>query len=217
RRYYRWLRKLQELGVLECRVSLDIRGKEHVYTLTPFGKSLCGLIFNGLQPLVNGDGLKFEGAAWYCGIGVINSYDDLVKAVLRLVDEAKSQILLATKYLDLSVSQSLMKAVLRGVELKSVTSAALNLRQFMKLVGSFAGNMRSAIPKMLGLASNMGHYRVGNVSTSFMVVDKKTLVLELPTEEFEAAFISWDVKLIGNFEKNFWKIWKAASELPIGV
>lgn len=216
RKYYRCLRRLQELGILECRVSLNANGKEHFYTLTPFGRSLRELIFNGLLPFMNDEGLKLDGITWYCGVGVVNNYDDLVKVVVGLVNEAKSQILLVTKYLDLSVSQSLMEAVFRGVELKSVTSATLNLPQFMKLIGSIIGSVRPSF-RIMNLASRMDDYRVGNVPTSFMIVDRKILVWEVPTDEFEVAFVSRDLRLIERFEKHFWRLWKAASKFPVGV
>jgi len=214
RKYYRCLRRLHELGVLECRVSSNAGGREHVYTLTPFGRRLREVVFNDIQSLLDGESLEFEGAAVHSRVGVITRYEDLVKVVVRLVEEAKSRIFLATRYLDLSVSQSLMQAILRGVELKSVTSEALNLPEFMKLMGNFMRNMRPSLFKIPGLAAKMDNYRVGNVPTSFIMVDGKNLVWELPTEDFEMAFISKDGKLLEAFEDHFWKLWKAASKLP---
>jgi len=214
RKYYRCLRKLCELEVLECRFSSNANGKNHFYVLTPIGRRIHEMVFNDFQSLVSGESIEFEGVG--CSkIGVVNSYEGLVKVTVRLVDEAKSQVLLATRYLDLQVSQSLIHAVARNVELRSVTSEALNLPQFMKLLGSFARNIRPNILKIPSIAGKMDNYRVGNVPTSYLIVDGETVVWELPTESFEMAFISRDRRVLETFKNNFWTLWKTASPLPL--
>ena len=214
RKYYRCLRKLCELEVLECRVSLNANGKDHFYVLTPKGRRIHEMVFNDFQSLLNDESIEFESVG-YSRVGVINSYEDLVKVAVKLVGEAKSQVLLATRYLDLQVSQSLMYAVARNVELRSVTNEALNLPHFMKLLGSFARNIRPNILKILGIAGKMDNYRVGNVPTSYLIVDGETVVWELPTESFEMAFISRDRRVLETFKNNFWTLWKTASPLPL--
>ncbi|MEM2272831.1 MAG: hypothetical protein QXX56_01270 [Candidatus Bathyarchaeia archaeon] len=217
RKYYRCLRKLHELGVLECRVASNANGKEHIYILTPIGRYLYELIFEDLQLIIKGGDLPIVGVSANSRVGVINSYEVLAKAIIGLVEGAKTQILLATRYLDLSVAQSLMQAVLRGIELKSVTSEKINLPEVIKLISGFVRGTRSNLLEVLSLAAKTGNYRVGNVPTSFMVVDDEVVLWELPTEKFELAFISRNKALIEAFKKHFWSLWDTASKMPISL
>lgn len=215
RKYYKRLRKLCDLGVLEHQTFPNAKGKEYIYVLTPLGKHIYEIIFNDIQSLVDGNNMKFDGFVSYSRMGVISNYEHLVKAVVGLVKEAKSKILLATRYLDLEVAQSLMQAVLRDIELKSITNKELNIPQFMKLIGGLTRNLRPSLLKIVDLAEKMGNFRIGNVPVSFIMMDGEIVVWELPTKDFEMAFISQEKWILEIFENYFWKLWKASSRFPI--
>ena len=134
-----------------------------------------------------------------------------MKTLITLIERAGSQILIATKYLDLSVTQSLIHAIERGVELRSVTHKDVKLPEFMKLVSGFVRKLRLDVLKLYGRGVN---YRIGNVPLSYTIVDKKVVVFELPSEEFKLAFLSRYKVVVDNFYKSFWELWNSSSKLP---
>ncbi len=216
RKYYRYLRQMQNLGIIKCVVSSKSNEKkEHTYCLTPLGRNLYRLVFNDFPSLLDEKGKEsfLKDLDDHSRIVIIGDYETLVKTLSNLFDQAKSQILIATRYVDFSVSQSLVQAVQRGVELKSVTDKRLNLPQFLKLIGGLLRNIRPNLLKHY--LTNRGDYRIGTVPISFSLIDKEIVVFEVPTKEFRIAFVSDDKEVLKVFYNIFWKIWKNSQEIDL--
>ena len=218
RKYYRYLRRLQELGVIECIVSPKADGvKEHVCRLTAMGKNLHRLVLNEFQSLLeSGEKHSYllENLENHSRLTIIDNYGRLVELLRNLIETATSQILIATRYVDFSVSQSLVEALQRGVELKSITDKKLNLPGFLKLIG---GILRSIRPNLLKyyLSGAVRDFRIGDVPISFSIIDNETVVFEIPTEEFKMAFLSKDKAVLKVFSDIFWKNWKNSPAFDI--
>jgi DNA-binding PadR family transcriptional regulator len=217
REYYRSLRRLQELGIIDCIIPPKSDGKkEHVYSLTAIGKNLRRLVFNDFLSLLHNDEKHLdllENLENHGRLTTIDDYGDLVKLLTNLIERARSQILIATRYVDFSVSQSMIQALQRGVKLKSVTDKRLNLPQFLKLIGGLLRNINSNLLKYYLTSKD---YRIGDIPISFSIVDNEVVVFELPTKEFEMAFLSKDKTVLKVFHDIFWKIWKNSPVFDVG-
>ena len=218
RKYYRYLRWLRELGIIECIDSPKSDGvKEHLYRLTTMGKNLHRFIFNDFQSLLESDGKHsylLENLENHSRLTIIDNYGRLVELLRNLIETATSQILIATRYVDFSVSQSLVEALQRGVELKSITDKNLNLPRFLKLIGSFLRNINPNLLKHY-LSGRGRDFRIGEVPISFSIIDNETVVFEIPTKEFKIAFLSKDKAVLKVFSDIFWKNWKNSPAFDI--
>jgi DNA-binding transcriptional ArsR family regulator len=209
RKYYRYFKRLRDLGIIAPN-----EGGGSQYSLTDMGRLLHNLVFNELSSVLSASPKDLE---FLKNIGeesrltLITDYAGLVETMISLIERSRFQIFLATRYLDLSVTQSLIHAVERGVELRTVTSKDVKLLEFMKLVMGFVRRLRSDVLKLYGKVDN---YRIGNVSLSFVVVDREVVIFELPSEEFKLAFLSRNKVVVEGFYESFLELWNASSKFP---
>jgi len=207
RRYYRYLKRLNELGIVAP------SGKN--YHLTPLGKQLHKLVFNDALNLVS---LGPERLDPLQGIGekseltIIDNYSDLIKSMNAAIEQSKSEILLTTRYVDLSVTQSLIYALQRGVKLKSVSNEKLDLSSLFKLLSNIARGIR---PNFIRLILDKPDYKVGDVPMSFILIDGEISIFELPTKEFKIAFHTTDKRTVKLLSDLFRGIWNSSRKLRI--
>jgi hypothetical protein len=62
--------------------------------------------------------------------------------LIASIEKSKSKILLATKYLDVTVIQSIIYVLQRDIKIKTVTSEKVDYRGLIKLLGGFVRNFR---------------------------------------------------------------------------
>jgi hypothetical protein len=207
RKYYRSLRKLYSSGLI---VSF-----ENKYKLSSLGEFMHKIIFNDastylfedqtlLEPLKE-VGKKIE-------IRIINNYRDLTSLLSKSIEKSNSQILLATRYVDLIVVQSIIFALQRNVKVKTITNEKVDFSSFIKLVGGFLKNIR---PNALKFVAGQDNYRVGDVPFSFIIVDDEITIFEIPDKEFQLAFVSTHKEVANSLSHLFWETWKASKTLRI--
>lgn len=205
RKYYRYLKKLSDLDII------DNLGKD--YYLTSKGKHFYTLLFqkkteSKMDPLTE----SFQSIGKKSQIRIIDDYKELVYLMNTLIDQSTSEILLATKYLDLVVIQSLIQAINRDVKLKSITDKQINFANFFQLLSIFIKNIR---PNLIKFYRNNYNYKVGYVPFSFLIIDNKYCLFELPSNEFQIAFILTEedcMKILSNY---FWEIWNRSESMKI--
>jgi hypothetical protein len=130
-----------------------------------------------------------------------------------MIEKSNSEILLATKYLDVTVIQSIIFALQRDIKIKTVTSGKVDFTSFIKLLSGFVRNFRpNALKFVIGGEDN---YRSGDVPLSFMIVDDEIAVFEIPDNEFRLAFVSADREVVSILARLFREIWNQANTLRI--
>ncbi|MHA1988998.1 MAG: winged helix-turn-helix domain-containing protein [Promethearchaeota archaeon] len=207
RMFYRCLKKLKDLGIIDQ--------SDKNYVLTQLGTQIYNMIFRAvLQPLSTDQ--KIVGSLQEKGeksqILVINDYQKLVDSINFLIENSTSEILLLTKYLDLTVIQNLIKAINRDVKVKSITDKNIDFPSFFKLLSIFVKNIR---PNLLKFFSNGSNYKVGVVPFSLVIIDNYICIYELPSEDFHIAFLLNDKKAINKISKIFWEIWDQSNKMEI--
>jgi predicted transcriptional regulator len=208
RKYYRSLRKLNDAEL--------IVHFENKYKLTPFGEFLHRLLFNDASAYLMADQkmpdlLKRIGSRTQ--LRIIDNYKDLINVLVTTIEKSKSEILLATKYLDMTVIQSIIIALERDVKIKTITSEKVDFSGFIKLLGGFVGSMRpSAFKFVVGGENN---YRSGNIPLSFMIVDNEITIFEIPDDKFRLAFVLCDKEVVKVLGVLFWEIWNQSKTLHI--
>lgn len=207
RKYYRDLRKLNDLGI--------VAASEGLYNLTPVGKYLHRLLLNDALTFLSTDPKLldvFQRIGHKSDLRVIYDYRDLIELMNAAIEKSNSEILIASRYLDLSVTQSLLYALQRGVELKSVSNEKLDLSSLMRLLSTL---IRVVRPNFVKLYLDKPDYRVGEVLVSFMIIDDEICIFELPSKEFKIAFLSNDKKVAELLSDLFREIWNRSQRLHL--
>ena len=208
RKYYRNLRKLNDAELI---VHFENR-----YKLTPSGEFMHKLLFNDASSYLLADPSliePFKKIGYRTELIIIDNYRDLINLLVATIEKSKSEILLATKYLDVTVIQSIIFALQRDIKIKTVTSEKVDFTGFIKLLGSFVRNFRSNTLKFVIGGEN--NYRSGEVPLSFMIVDDEIAVFEIPDNEFRLAFLSTDKKVVSILARLFREIWNQSKTLRI--
>ena len=208
RKYYRNLRRLNDAEL--------IAHFENRYKLTLLGEFIYKLLFNDVSNYLLADQsltepLKKIGCR--TELRIIENYRDLVNLLVATIEKSKSEILLATKYLDATVIQSIIFGLQRDIKIKTITSEKVDFTGFIKLLSGFVRNFRpNAMKFIIGGENN---YRSGNVPLSFMIVDGEIAVFEIPDNEFRLAFVSTDKKVVTILARLFQEIWNKSKTLRI--
>ena len=145
-------------------------------------------------------------------IRIINNYREITSLLASSIEKSNSEILLATRYIDMVVIQSIIFALQRNVKVKTITNEKVDFSTFIKLIGSFLRNIR---PNPLKLVTGGENYRIGNVAFSFIVIDGELAIFEIPDKEFQLAFVSTDKEVVKSISHLFWETWKESKTLRI--
>jgi len=209
RKYYRNLKTLKDKGL--------ITNSANKYELTFLGEKLYKVVFNDIYSLLT---TKYEFLKEYSDIGesnqikIIEKYDDLIKLMIKAIDDSKSKIFLVTRYFDLSVIGSLLNALNRGVILKTITNKRLDLSNLFKILTKIITNIR---PNNIKTILKQPDNKIADVMMSFIVIDDKLSIYELPTKDFTIAFNFTDEKAAKQLTNLFEEIWDSAEELHIDI
>ena len=139
------------------------------------------------------------------------SPEDNVSLMITTIEKSKHEILLATKYLDLVVVQSLVFALQRDIKLKTITSEKIDLSN-LKMLG-FVRNIRPIFLK--SFLSGENNYRWGKVPLSFIIIDGEIAIFEIPNKEFKIAFVSADKEVAKPLSSLFFEIWNRSQILHL--
>jgi DNA-binding HxlR family transcriptional regulator len=208
RKYYRTLKELNQVGIVLS------SGDE--YRLTPLGELLHRMLLDDLVGVLqtNQDLLAtMQNIGSKSEFIVIDDYKNLISFLVAAIEKSKSEILLATKYLDLAVIQSIVYALERNVKLKTITSTEVDFSAFIKLVGGFLRNIRPSLIKFSIGGDN--NYRSGNVPLSFVVIDDKIALFEIPNKQFKMAFVSNNKNTVKHLSGLFLELWNQSQKLHV--
>jgi predicted transcriptional regulator len=206
RKYYRNLKELNDTGIIES--------SQDTYKLTHLGELLHKILLNDISTLLLAD-QSFPEIMQKIGsrteLTVIDDYKNLINVLETSIDKSKTEILLATRYLDLGVIQSIVYALDRNVKLKTITSEKIDFSAFIKLTGSLLRNIR---PNLMRFSLSAGsNYRTGEVPLSFVVIDEEITIFEIPNNKFRMAFVSTDKKTVRLLTDYFGELWNQSPKL----
>ena len=207
RKYYRSLRKLCDSGL--------ILFFENKYKLSELGEFMHKILLNDASTFLFGEQTLLEPLkkmGTKTEIRIINNYYDLTKLIAASIDESNSEILLATRYMDMVVVQSILFALQRNVKIKTITNEKIDFSAFIKLIGGFLKNIR---PNALKFVAGRENYRVGDVPLSLIIIDSEVTIFEIPDKEFQLAFVSTNREVAKSLSHLFWETWKESKMLRI--
>ena len=151
-------------------------------------------------------------------VEVLHSYERLVEKLVERIQGADHSILLASRYIDNKVIDSMIRASKKGV-LARVLMAKEHLEDKVnKLQLLFSpGNILSMV-EFFSDANLDEIMRDGNVPFSFAIVDEEHCFFELPSfgnHDFTIAFYVVDNEIGDKFTEMFSTIWENADKKPI--
>ena len=206
RKYYRNLGKLKDAELI---VHFENR-----YKLTSTGEFLHKLLFKDAAAYLLADQSLLEPLQKIGSrteLRIVTNYRDLISVLVATIEKSQSEILLATKYLDITVVQSIIFALQRGIKIKTITSEKVDFSGFINLLGGFVKSFRPNTLKFVVGGEN--NYRSGDVPLSFMIIDDEITVFEIPDKEFRFALVSTDKEVVKILSRLFREIWNQSRTL----
>lgn len=146
-------------------------------------------------------------------VEVLPSYERLVERIIEEIMASKEEILLATRYIDNKVIDSMFKAQTRNVKNK-VIMAKENLEDKVnKLKLMLSPGLVMSLLEYLNDPDLDDLARDGNVPFSFCIMDGRHCFFELPSmgnHDFSIAFFVDDEEIGERFTKMFNSLWESA-------
>lgn len=240
KRYYTWLRKMMDAGLIEK--------SDGLYRQTLFGRILyesffklieksqsAGKGYEILNKLQNSDldsdakktvsdalsktgliDLVYEGDT-INSVRKIDSFERLIDEIIDRVERAEKCIYFASKYSDGRVAEALTRAVNRGVKANFITERKKLSDSLQMIRMALDPKMMMFVLKMIGSAKDFVR-NVDSIPFSFAVLDEKWVTIELPNPLTDAFYIGFSFedpvlakRLIGSF-KDLWMKGKQLSE-----
>lgn len=152
---------------------------------------------------------------------IIRDYERLIIEVLRLLDNAKNEIYLASRYHDPHVSSLMIKKFASGVRLHVIdgnpkqTSLESRFNAILRTVPD-----KESYKQVMGMISspNFELFRLDNLSSSFIVVDDRQLVYEtvshVSPQEFTIAIANYDDSYLAEKYITYFHILKKTASSP---
>jgi|GEM_PF-4689969 predicted transcriptional regulator len=202
--YEELLKVLPHAQILENLSDLGLNSFENIRKLMPeLSRDEAFSLSHILEPRVTMD--------------IITRYDDLVAKVCKEIENANSSLLFASKYLDLSVSKSLL-----DIQEKNITMYILvefDLSEVLSFMRNFLTHFRLSASALKLLSSGKVSFRKGSVPMSFLIVNGKRCLLELlpQSKEFEIAILVDDKRLIDRMTGIFWKSWGRSTPITPSI
>lgn len=146
-------------------------------------------------------------------VEVLPSYERLVERIIEEIKASQEEILLATRYIDNKVIDSMFKAQTRSVKNK-VIMAKENLEDKVnKLQLMLSPGIVMSLLEYLNDPDLDDLARDGNVPFSFCIMDGRHCFFELPSmgnHDFSIAFFVDDEEIGERFTKMFNTLWESA-------
>ena len=149
---------------------------------------------------------------------IFYSFDKLSSYVIEELKRSEKRVLFATKYVnDLNVAETCLKVMDRGVE-AFIIFESIKMPEVIKIL-PFLLSIKS-----INIVSQfMNKYfknirQVANLPFSFIIIDSKVLIFELPhpfKNEFLLAISIKGSKLIDKFNEFFFTFWKEGKEYSL--
>jgi predicted transcriptional regulator len=151
-------------------------------------------------------------------VEVLASYERLVERIVEEIKASKEEILLATRYIDNKVVDSLFKAMNRGVNTKGIIAKENLEDRFNKLELMLSPSLMLSIVQYFSDPEIGDSIRDGNVPFSFCIMDGRHCFFELPSmgnHDFSISFFVDDEEIGKKFTKMFNALWEISEAKTI--
>ncbi len=237
RKYYRRLARLLKMGLIEK--------NERLYKITLLGGKVLKFYQNFTDLMASSHKLRlidkikkiedvspFDLQAIKLALGAtkseemtelkfITSYDDLVNGINYMIDSAQETLMMATRYMDLRVTEHIAGAVKRGVKCYFITEEKNSLVSRVKIQTSLLPNMDKVRAFAEMAKSPNFNVRYKDLLYSFVVSDDRYVGIEFvdqsKPEDFSFGFGIESEKLAGILRKNFEAMWNVAKETTLEI
>lgn len=150
-------------------------------------------------------------------VEVVQTYEDLVTAVIKLIEKAEREIFFASRYTDFRISDPILRAFDRGIKFSLLDGDKSNLSSRMQMLRLILSNPKTV--KHLYELINSPDIRIKyvNLPYSFIVVDKKYACVELInpiTNSFSFAFFFNSEAVCKKLIRTFKALYEKAGESP---
>jgi len=152
---------------------------------------------------------------------IITSYDDLVSGIIYLLDSARENLVMATRYKDRRVTEAIAKAVKRGVKCYFIAEEKHALTPRVSLQMSLLPDLESTKAFIEMVKAPNFKVRYKDLLYSFVVVDGRYVGIEFvdqtKPDNFSFGIGAESERLAGFLLKNFEDMWKVSKEISIEI
>jgi len=144
-------------------------------------------------------------------IEVFNTFEKLVEKLVEQIDLSQNSVLLATRYLDVRAMNAGLKAIDRGITLRSLFSKEKLSGKLNKFKLLLSPKNIMGLLTFLNSSINMSEtIREVNLPFSFVIIDNSICFFELPTvgSKYSIAFYINDEATAKRFTELFNQLWE---------
>jgi hypothetical protein len=149
-------------------------------------------------------------------IKIVDTFEKAVTNVVNLVNKAENSIYFASKYVDIKVSEACMKSLKRGVTSYFIVDNQEQFSNAIQILKSVIKNPSYIKLMFQYLQGSKLLCRYANLPYTFMIIDEKYAMLEVPkpfTNTFSLSFFFNSELLCKKLMDNFNIIWDNAKEI----
>ena len=149
-------------------------------------------------------------------IKLVDSFEEAVKNVLNLVENAKESIQFCSKYSDIRVSQACMNAMERGVDTYFIVGDQDQFEYVFKLIKPMTTNPTYLKMILQFLKSSQLNTKYIDIPYTFLIVDGTKSMIEIPkpfTNTFSLSIFFDDEILSKRMMENFSILWENGVEV----
>jgi hypothetical protein len=149
-------------------------------------------------------------------IKVVDSFEKAVTNAINLINKSENSIYFASKYVDIKVSEACMKSLKRGVMSYFLVDNQDQFSNAVQILKSVIRNPSYIKMMFQYLKGSKLLCRYTNLPYTFMIIDKKYAMLEVPkpfTNTFSLSFFFNNELLCNKLLDNFNILWDNAAEI----
>ena len=146
----------------------------------------------------------------------ILTYDKLVDKLVQSIDSAERSILLASRYLDTRVSERIVNAIKKGLDVKIIMSKENLFDKLLKFKLILTPRLLKDIIDLISSFDMDKYVREADIPYSFCIIDDGKCFFEFPKikgDEFSIAFYLSDRRVAEKFKELFYDIWKRSKSM----
>ena len=163
-----------------------------------------------------GSGGSLDLSAMVNPVRMVDNYEDLVKELTDMIERAEESVYIVTKYSDVRVMEAMIRALQRGIQVKALSEEQAITNRVSMLRVLLSPSMMKAVVSFAKEASNI--VRKTNVSYSFILLDNKLAVIEVPhpiKDIFYLGFVFQNEDIIKKLAAIFNDIWEKAGHISV--
>jgi sugar-specific transcriptional regulator TrmB len=149
-------------------------------------------------------------------VRMIDNYEELIKNMIELIDQTKESICLVSKYGDIRVVEALTRVLQQGIKIRAL-GPKLDISNRINMIRTLLSPKTLTV--FIKAAKDLSHMvRQTNVSYSFIILDEKLAIFELPhptKDTFYLGFIIQNMDVCRKLITIFNDMWEKAENASL--